>query len=169
MKPALYINRLKDNIEIFNSILKNISEQQKYWKPVSSKWSILEVVHHLYDEEKEDFRKRLKLTLKNPEIEWPAIDPQAWVVERNYNQQNFVKTKKLFIKERKKSIVWLKNLKNPKWENIYHHPKIGKIAAGDLLVSWVTHDFLHIRQLTLLNLDYYKMLAKPYNSRYALP
>lgn len=107
--------------------------------------------------------------MKNPEIEWLAIDPQAWVVEGNYNQQNYVKTKKLFIKERKKAIDWLNNLKNPKWENIYHHQKIGEIAAGDLFVSWVTHDFLHIEQLTLLNLDYYKILAKPYNSRYALP
>jgi len=44
---------------------------------------MLEVVNHLYDEEREDCQ-RLQLTLANPEQAWPAINPRGWVAERRF-------------------------------------------------------------------------------------
>jgi hypothetical protein len=38
-------------------------------------------------EKNEDFRKRLELVLNNPEDPWPPIDPEGWVVQRNYNNR----------------------------------------------------------------------------------
>lgn len=71
--------------------------------------------------------------------------------------------------ERKKSIIWLNSLETPNWNNVFTHPKIGKISAGDLLCSWVAHDFLHIRQFINLKLEYYKYKSLPFNTKYAMP
>ena len=169
LESKIFINRLSGNLNIFRDLTDNISEDQRIWKPEKNKWSILEVMHHLYDEEKEDFRIRLEFTLSIPQKDWIPIDPKGWVVERQYNNQNFSEIINKFINEREKSIKWLKALNQPDWNASYRHPKIGKISAGDLLVSWVAHDFLHMRQINKLNLDYYQTLSNPYNMRYAMP
>ncbi len=58
-------------------------------KPSAELWSILEVVCHLYDEEREDFREHLDFILHRQNEEWHRIDTQGWVTQRKYNQQNF--------------------------------------------------------------------------------
>lgn len=169
MISSIFINNLKNNLEVFKSIVEKTDNEQSCWKPEPPKWSVLEVMHHLYDEEKEDFRLRMEYTLDDPEKEWIPINPSQWVIDRKYNEQNFKEIVNNFFGEREKSVVWLKSLESPNWNNTHHHPKIGSISAGDLLSSWVAHDFLHMRQIVTLNLEYYKMKSDPFGTRYAMP
>ena len=83
------------NSDVFKYLFQSVSDEQARWKPDEGRWSILEVINHLYDEEREDFRKRLELVLKNPEEQWPPIDPEGWVVQRKYNQRNLSITKEI--------------------------------------------------------------------------
>ena len=53
-----------------------------------------------------------------------------------------------FRHERADSIAWLRSLGAPDWSVAYHHPKVGPVKAGDLLVSWAAHDALHLRQIS---------------------
>lgn len=71
------------------------------------KWSILEVINHLHDEEREDFRQRLDLVLANPEQTWPRIDPQTWVTSRGYNERDLSSSLNNFFTERENSLSWL--------------------------------------------------------------
>ncbi|MBN2413982.1 DinB family protein [candidate division KSB1 bacterium] len=169
MQTSDIIQRLNYNAKIFDEILSVIPEAQARWKPAPDKWSMLEVVNHLYDEERDDFRKRLDLTLHQPETEWPPIDPPGWVMSHKYMEQNFNESVIHFLAERTASISWLRSLKSPGWEHVHNHPKFGPIKAGDLLVSWLTHDYLHIRQLVNLNVLFMQELAQPYSTRYASP
>ena len=164
-----FITSLEHSAEIIKMQLKGVVEVQTQWKPKPEKWSILEVVNHLYDEEKDDFRKRLDLTLHSPDKEWPGIDPEGWVIEHKYSEKDFQQSVNSFFTEREKSIYWLKNLSAPNWDQIYQHPIIGPLSAGDLLAAWATHDFLHLRQISELQAGYLNVLAAPYSSRYASP
>jgi len=169
MQVTKIIRQLSDNVITFDNMLAVISDKQARWKPAPEKWSMLEVVNHLCDEERYDFRARLDLTLNQPEREWPPIDPIGWVTSHRYMQQDFNESGINFLAERAESINWLQSLKSRAWDNVHNHPKIGPIKAGDLLASWLTHDFLHIRQLANLNVLYMEILAKPYSVRYASP
>ena len=169
MDSFFLTNRLQNNIEIFKSLITGMNEDQYQWKSQPEKWSILEVIHHLYDEEKEDFRLRIECVLENPSKDWEPINPPQWVIDRKYNDQDLNDIFNKLIAERKKSIKWLNSLKSPDWNKIYVHPKIGKISAGDMLSSWVAHDFLHIRQIINLNLEYYKYNSLPFDTKYAMP
>jgi hypothetical protein len=162
-------NTLKRNAELIQLLVDKISKMQAQWKPAEKRWSILEVINHLYDEEKDDFRKRIDLTLNKPGELWPAIDPETWAKQRKYNKRDLSQSLENFIRERNISIQWLQNIDKINWQSSYSHPKAGNLSVGDLLVSWLTHDLLHIRQLSNLHIDYLKKTAYPYSTDYALP
>ena len=163
-----FIERLSDNRAVFEALLANVSLEQARWKPTPDKWSMLEVVNHLYDEEREDFRQRLRLTLLEPEQPWPAINPREWVTTRSYNERELDASLTDFLAEREASLEWLKQLTEPNWENSNEGPN-GRLSAGDLLASWLAHDFLHIRQLARLHWQYTGELAAPYQTAYGGP
>ena len=162
-------SRLSKTPDILQTILRDISEDQAKWKPSEQKWSIVEVLNHLLDEEKSDFRKRIDLTLNHPGEEWPSFEPEKWAAEKKYNKRNLDDSLDDFIKERLKSIIWLEGLHSADWDLYYDHPKAGKLAAGDLLAAWLAHDYLHLRQIFMLMAEYVEVISEPYSTRYARP
>ena len=134
--------------ETLRALIEGLSDETYRWKPPDDAWSILEIVTHLADEEVEDFRTRVRMTLEDPTQPWPSIDPVGWAAERKYNQGNFYEALQRFLTERQNSLKWLSRLNNPNWESTYHHPQIGDLREGDVMCAWVAHDLLHLRQIT---------------------
>jgi hypothetical protein len=164
-----FISSLENSVKKIKALVEGVSEEQAKWKPQSDKWSILEVVNHLYDEEKDDFRKRIDLTIHTPEKDWPGIDPERWVQSHEYYKRDYQPSVNNFLNERIKSLKWLRALPDPDWEQVHQHPIIGPLAAGDLLASWATHDYLHLRQLSNLQARYLNVLASPFSTKYSSP
>lgn len=159
MNHARIIENLDINSNVFASILTNTSKDAYLWKSEPGRWCLLEIVCHLFDEEREDFRGRVKHILKTPEQPLPMFDPLQWVKERNYMDQDFDKMVRKFLKERKSSIKWLKSLQKPPWENAYEHPKLGGLTAEHFLVNWLAHDYLHIRQIQKVQYQYLSFIT----------
>ncbi len=159
---------LAANAERIGALVAGVAEEQAVWKPTPDSWSVTEVVNHLYDEEREDFRVRLDIALHHPDQPWPPIDPEGWVVERRYNQRGLERSLERFLEARRASLVWLEELVSPNWEAVYQAP-FGPITAGDLYASWVAHDLLHMRQLVELHWAYANRLSHPFNVAYAGP
>lgn len=151
------------------SLFAGISGEQATWKPTPGKWSLLEILNHLCDEERDDFRRRTELTLEDPTRDWPPIDPAGWVTERQYNDRDFKKSLEDFGEERATSLTWLRSLDGPDWGKTYDHQIIGKLRAGDLLAAWAAHDLLHIRQIANTKLSYISETVAPFSTRYAAP
>jgi hypothetical protein len=154
METEYIINKLQQNIAVFEAALVNIGREEYVWKPQPDKWCLLEVICHLCDEEREDFRARVKHILLTPGVEMKSINPAGWVLERKYMEQSFDEKLTEFIMERKSSIEWLQSLKDAAWNNIYHHPKLGAMSAAMVLANWLAHDYLHTRQITGLKHGY---------------
>ncbi len=154
MNEVKIIAELSHNIKVFKSLLDDLPQEIFLWKQNPEKWCLLEIVCHLYDEEREDFRARVRNILDNPEMPLNSIDPVGWVTERNYIQRNYEEVLIKFLQERKLSIDWLNGLINPKWDNIHNHPKFGELSAKMILANWLAHDYLHFRQIIKLKYDY---------------
>ena len=150
------INQLEKNLSIYEQILKDVDEKFIRWKPRADKWCLLEIVCHLYDEERLDFRFRTQWCLEKPGKLPPQFNPLNWVIEHKYMEQEYAEVLANFIKERKSSIVWLSKLNEPNWDNFYLHPKLGETSAKHYLDNWLAHDYLHIRQIMKLKFDYLK-------------
>jgi hypothetical protein len=159
MELTFALERLTANAETIAGLGRGVSEFQARWKPTPDTWSILEVICHLYDEEREDFRLRVDYLLHRPDDEFPAIDPAAWVTGRGYNQRE-VAALDDFLQERDASLRWLRSLAAPDWDQgrIFHGRTL---RATDMLAAWVAHDHLHIRQLNELHWQYIATLAEP--------
>jgi hypothetical protein len=76
------IDRLERFADILPAVVDGLSEADARWRPDGTGWSILEIVTHMADEEVEDFRRRVDLTLRDPEAAWPPIDPEGWAAGR---------------------------------------------------------------------------------------
>ena len=167
MNPTPLVARLAANRGILKALVADLTSEQFRWRPAPDKWSILEVICHLADEEREDFRVRLDLLLHHPDTPWTGIDPPAWVKSRDYQERELADALEDLMQEREKSLTWLGSLDAPGWESSYEHPRLGSLRAGDILTSWVAHDLLHIRQITGLQFGYVAAGSAPYTPDYA--
>lgn len=157
---------LQNSTEMIRALLSGISQEEAQIKPSPESWSILEVICHLYDEEREDFREHLDFILQRQTEEYHVIDPQGWVIQRKYNEQNFAEMQEKFFTERQKSLDWLIEMSNSNWNTIYTS-QYGSVSAGEMFSCWVAHDNLHIRQLVELRRNRIERITKPYPIEYA--
>lgn len=160
------VERLRSNAEVVAALAANVSDEQSRWRPNPDHWSIVEVLNHLADEEDEDFRVYIDCTLHRPDDDWPSIDPRAWVTERNYQEQDLSDSLARFLRNRADSIAWLRGLEAPDWSRAHARPGREPLSAGDLLLSWVSHDFIHIRQLNRLHREFF-VSSSQYSPQYA--
>ena len=167
MNHHQFIDRLDVNAGVFKSLFQDLTDKQARWKPDANRWSILEVINHLYDEEREDFRQRLDLTLNHPQKEWPPIDPEGWITERGYNDRDLSRSLQNFFEERQRSLEWLNDLAHPDWQTTHRHPPIGTMSAEQILANWLAHDLFHIRQITDLHFAWLTRSAAPISLAYS--
>ena len=167
MDPSSIIRVLAQNIDAISGLVAGVSPVQAVWKPTSVSWSVLEVVNHLADEESEDFRTRLCLILDNQHREWPPIAPEIWVHDRRYNERDLCESLDRFVAERKESLDWLGKLENPDWSTATPPQGRKQMRADQMLMSWLAHDLLHMRQLTRLSYECLAHRAEPLSLDYA--
>ncbi len=148
--------QLDRNGASFKAWLSNLPTPLQSWRPAPEKWNLLEIVCHLRDEEREDFRARIRHILEAVPGPLPPIDPEGWVKERHYDGQDFDGVLREFLAERSHSVEWLEGLGEVDWSAHYVHPKFGKLSARLFLHNWLAHDYLHIRQIVRLQYQYLK-------------
>ena len=148
------IEELLKNRAIFETLLSGLSSEEYLWRQNTNKWCLLEIVCHLYDEEREDFRARTKSVLETPTKVLLAIDPVGWVKDRNYIEKDYDPTLTSFLLEREHSVNRLHSLESPVWNKEHLHPKLGSMTAKLFLSNWLAHDYLHIRQIIKVKFDY---------------
>src|SRR6185295_12661832 len=115
---ALY-QELQNSTEMIRALLLGLTQEEVQMKPNPESWSILEVLCHLYDIEREDFREHMDFILHRQNEEYHVIDPQSWIKERKYNEQNFVEMQEKFFAERKQSLAWLMGISVSNWQTTY--------------------------------------------------
>lgn len=160
------IERLAGQAQTIRSLTDGLTAEQAGWKPTAESWSVVEVINHLYDEEREDFRAHLATILAGPTAPWTPIDPQGWVTQRRYSERDLAQSAANFMRERERSLAWLRGLTVADWD-VSHPTPWGAITAGDLLASWAAHDLLHVRQLVELRWGILVNAVAPYQVRYA--
>jgi hypothetical protein len=90
--------------EIIRILAEEVQQLESIKKLKPESWSVLEVMCHLYDIEREDFRIRLDSILHRPTESWTLFDTSSWVTKRNYNGRNLAETINGFEEERNRSL-----------------------------------------------------------------
>lgn len=161
------ILRFQHNRDAIQALFSGVDDEQARHKPSPQDWSLLEVIAHLYDEEREDFRTRVDILLHRPEDPWPPIDPPGWVTERKYNEREPLTALQDYARERNRSLAWLASLESPDWSSTGSTPWGGTMSAGEMLYCWLAHDMLHLRQMVELHYHLLESAAAPGSLDYA--
>lgn len=169
MDPQDLISSLASSRAGISAMFYGVTDDHARWRPEPGKWTMLEVLNHLYDEERDDFRQRIQMMFAMPGEPWPSFDPVGRVESQNYNERDVYDSLGAFEEERDASLIWLRSLENPDWSLVHTHKKLGDIRAGDLLAAWAAHDYMHIRQLAGLSAAYTTAHVAPFSTWYAAP
>ncbi len=151
---------------MIRALVAGLTTDEARVKPTPESWSVLEVVCHLHDVEREDFRFHLDSILRRSTEVWPDINPGEWIIGRGYNQRDLPDMLNNFLAEREKSLAWLRGLSAPNWQS-EHTDAGGSISAAEMFAAWVAHDNLHIRQLVELRRSRIINLTAPIDIGYA--
>ena len=138
-------HELVDGLERSGALLagafEGVTDEAMRWKPAPERWSLLEILGHLCDEEAADFSVRLRLIVESPEADWPPIDPEGWVRERQHNEGDPGELVRRFRLARAGNLLWLRGLDPAALETVHTHPRFGSMRAGDiakaLSTSWL--------------------------------
>ncbi len=160
------IHRLSHNAEAIRALVTSLSDEQAEWKPDPDTWSMKEVMAHVYNEERVDFRQHIKEILSQPQQPWGGLQPE-WLSVESCHQALAG-----FLFEREASIAWLKELTVTDWDTIIQATfgpsnEVLKLSAGDVLTSWVEHDYLHLRQMVEVLHAWNVKQSSPYSLDYA--
>lgn len=115
-------------------------------RPADGKWTPIEIVCHLRDEEVEDFGARVRAVVEGLQSFAP-IAPDRWVAERRYSDESPSAELEALFRRRALSLRYLAELDPAKLEGTIETSQGVKLSGMDLVAAWATHDLLHLRQL----------------------
>lgn len=164
MNHEAIISQLASHAQVLEMLIDGTPQEQLRWKQSPEKWSVLEVIGHLYDEELEDFRPRVEGPLDAAGFTpIPLGDPEVRAVEREYNMQDAGRLVLSFKDERIKSVKWLRSLDNPNWQSGFDIPSSEgmHLTAENVLAAWLGHDNLHFRQILTIQWSYLSKDIEP--------
>ena len=73
------VRQLTVNSNAMRALAQTISDEQALWKPNPDTGSMKEVMEHVYNEERIDFRKHLKEMLSDPPQPWGEFRSEEFI------------------------------------------------------------------------------------------
>ncbi|MGH7322532.1 MAG: DinB family protein, partial [Candidatus Rokuibacteriota bacterium] len=130
---------------VLSSLVGDLDEATWRARPAPGEWAPVEILCHLRDEEAEDFGARVRVILEGGR-QFTSIDPERWARERRYLDAAPPEALEAFLAHRAASLARLASAAPDRLLAAVERPD-GRLSGLDLLVAWVAHDRLHLRQL----------------------
>ena len=111
-------------------------------------WSIREILAHLVDDEMYVMRTRMERIVKEDMPLLAPHDEKRWYATRNTTRDQLDQLLGDFAIQRAASLGMLRMLRESDWERQGRQPEYGIFTAEEWLGHWVTHDTIHIEQIS---------------------
>ena len=128
--------------------LEGLRKKEVLWTPAPGKWSILEIVCHLRDMEREVYLERYRRILAEEHPTLPDVDGDQLALERDYRAAALGDVVRAWRALRQETLKLLRGVKADQWAREGVHTTAGVLTMERLL--WrqaVGNDEAHIRQI----------------------
>lgn len=143
-----HLETLKSTPGRLKAALKGVPKKVLLWTPAPGKWSILEIVCHLRDMEKEAYLARYRRILDEETPSLPDIDGDILSLERDYRSQKLAEVLRDWTRLRRESLAVLRTVKGDQWSRRGVHETAGPLSMEDFLRRQaVGNDQAHLGQI----------------------
>jgi DinB superfamily len=130
------------------SALQGVPKKLLLWRPAPGKWSILEIVCHMRDMERDAYLARYRRILAEDEPPLPDVDGDVIALQRDYRSQKLSAVLKEWRAARKEVLRLLKGVKGTAWQRGGVHETAGRLSMEDFLRRHaVGNDEAHLGQI----------------------
>ena len=140
------INALEAAPEIFERLLRDLSEEESDFRPDAARFSIREIMAHLADWDT-IFLERLQRTRDEHEPFLPDIDEEQLVFDHQYARTHPQEQWRLFGERRRQIVEFARALAPQDGQRLCTHERAGRLTLECLLVLIPLHDTYHMRQV----------------------
>lgn len=128
-------------------LIKGVSRKKLTRKPAPGKWSILEILVHLCDDEIA-IGWRMRLMITRPGAKLTAFDQNAWVKSFGYSKFDAKEALAAFTHLRKFNLKMLRNISTSEYRKAYGmHEERGKETLDFFVRLTAGHDLNHLGQI----------------------
>ena len=128
--------------------LKGLSKKVLLFTPAPGKWSILEILCHMRDMEREAYIERYTRILSEDEPKLPDINGEALAILRAYRGQKAPEVVREWVALRRQTLQLLRKTGKAQWARAGVHETAGRLTMEDLIRRHaVGNDEAHLRQI----------------------
>ncbi len=143
-KDALAMQR--ETPEAIAQLIKGVPDEQLTRRPDPQKWSIVEIVAHLAEDELVT-SWRYRQMLETPGCALAGFDQNLWEQLGKYAAWSMHEAIEMFRLLRNANIRLLQNLSPEQWQAHGVHAERGRITVHELASHIAGHDLNHIEQI----------------------
>ena len=145
---AAYVKTLAETPARLKAALKGVPKKLLLWTPGPGKWSMLEIVAHMRDMERDAYIARYRRILAEDNPALPDLDGDLIALRDDYRGLKLPELLRDWTKLRKECLKLLKSVKGAQWERIGTHEGVGPLSMEDYLRRQaVGNDEAHLGQI----------------------
>jgi len=123
--------------------------------PAPGKWSILEILGHLRDMEREAYLERYERILAETEPRLPDLNGEAYAIERDYRSAKAGEVLRDWTRLRRETLRLLRRVTADEWTRAGVHDTAGRLTMDDFLRRQaVGNDEAHLGQIEAIKRRY---------------
>ena len=143
-----YVEILRATPAKLKGALKGVPKAVLLFTPAPGKWSILEIVCHLRDMERDAYLGRYQRILAEDTPRLPDIDGDVYSLENDYRSQKLGEALREWSRLRRECLRLLSSVKREQWDRASVHETAGRLTLADLARRHaVGNDEAHLGQI----------------------
>lgn len=131
------------------ALVAGLSGEQLTFRPADGKWSIVEILAHLADDEIATYW-RYRQMIEHDGVPLSGFDQELWARLGNYQSWGSDEALALFRLLRNANLRMLESLSAEQWKRSGDHAERGRLTVADLARHMAAHDINHLRQIERL-------------------
>lgn len=149
--PPPVASLLVELAQFITSLLQALSAPHIHWRvrPTPDAWSLVEIICHLRDVEREVHRPRFQVLAETENPFISGVDADQWAEPRDYFHQDGRAALADFIAARQETLALLQSLPDEAWPREARHAFFGQTTLHELLYLVIQHDRVHWQQIKL--------------------
>jgi DinB family protein len=135
-----------DSPRIIAELIAGISETALRQRPFPNKWSVVEIIAHLAEDELTS-SWRYRQMIENSGCSLAGFDQDEWARLGDYASWKPAEALQMFRLLREANLRMLRRLTADEWERFGVHAERGRITVKDLALHMAGHDMNHVEQI----------------------